>query len=108
EMLDELPRAHNPKVRLLQISNIAATSPQINVFDSWKECNPASAKGFSAIGYFIGKQLAKELDLPIGIINSSWGGTPAELWTPAKYIVIDQEFLMIAKAYKSYVIMPNE
>lgn len=108
EMLDELPRAHNPKVRLLQISNIAATSPQINVFDSWKECNPASAKGFSAIGYFIGKQLAKELDIPIGIINSSWGGTPAELWTPAKYIENDPEFLKNAKAFKLSASKPHE
>lgn len=108
EMLDELPHAANPKVRLLQVSNIGANAPQNNIYDSWKECNTESATGFSAIGYFIAKQLSKELDVPVGIINSSWGGTPAEFWTPAKYIEQDEEFLKNSKAFKPSAGKPHE
>ncbi|ADY52981.1 Sialate O-acetylesterase [Pseudopedobacter saltans DSM 12145] len=108
EMLDELPKANNPRIRLLQISNIATKFPQDNIFDSWTECNSETANGFSAIGYFIAKQLNTELNVPIGIINSSWGGTPAEFWTPANYIEADQELLTNAKVHKPNAGKPYE
>lgn len=108
EMIDELPNAANPKVRLLQISNIGAKTPQDNVFDSWKECNTESATGFSAIGYFVGKQLSEDLNVPIGIINSSWGGTAAEVWTPGTEIDKDQELFNNAKATKPSKNRPHE
>lgn len=108
EMIQELPNAANPKVRLLQITNIGAKTPQDNVFDSWKECDTESATGFSAIGYFIGKQLSKDLDVPIGIINSSWGGTSAEVWTPLGIIESDEELLKNAKVIPASKNRPHE
>lgn len=108
EMLDEMPYANNPKIRLLQVSNIGATSPQNNIYDVWKECTPQTVDGFSAIGYFIAKQLSSELNVPVGIINSSWSGTPAEFWTPAKYIESDRELLNNVKIFKPSAGRPHE
>ncbi|HEY9261538.1 sialate O-acetylesterase, partial [Chitinophaga sp.] len=48
-----------------------------------KTCDPASLPGFSAVGYFFGKKLQSELNVPIGLISANWGGTAAEVWTPA-------------------------
>jgi sialate O-acetylesterase len=108
EMLDELPNATNQKVRLLQVSNIASLNPQDNIYDSWKECNPETAIGFSAIGYFIAKELSQELNVPIGIINASWGGTAAEFWTPSHIIEKDEELLTNAKKQKPSPSKPHD
>lgn len=98
EMLDELPNAYNSEVRLLQVSTIASLIPQHNLFDSWTECNPETARGFSAIGYFYAKQLCARLKVPVGVINASWGGTAAECWTPAARISADS--LLLANSGK--------
>lgn len=108
EMIQELPNAANPKIRLLQITNIGAKTPQDNVFDSWQECDTESATGFSAIGYFIGKQLSKDLNVPIGIINSSWDGTAAEVWTPLKDVESDPELLENSKVITASKNRPHE
>lgn len=108
EMLDELPNATNPKIRLLNVSNIASLTPQDNIFDSWQECNPETAKGFSAIAYFYAKQLSEELNVPVGVINSSWGGTAAEFWTPANIIESDVELLENAKKQRPAPSKPHE
>ncbi|MFD1628251.1 sialate O-acetylesterase [Pseudopedobacter beijingensis] len=108
EMIDELPDAMNPQIRLLQVSHIASLNQQDNIFDSWKECNSETAKGFSAIAYFIAKQLNGELNVPVGVINSSWGGTTAEVWTPESIINADEELSKNAKKYKPGIARPHE
>ena len=55
----------------------------------WAPCTPQSVAaggwgGFSAAAYFFGRQLHKELNVPVGLIDTSWGGTPAEFWTSRK------------------------
>lgn len=108
EMIDELPNTLNSNIRLLHVSNSTSLGAQNNIFDSWTECNPETVKQFSAIGYFIAKKLNKELNVPIGIINSSWGGTFAELWTPANVIVNDPELLLGLDNYKKSSSKPHE
>lgn len=49
----------------------------------WVECNPQTVPGFTAVGYYFGRDLQKELKVPVGLIQSAWGGTPAEHWTSA-------------------------
>ena len=56
---------------------------------NWKPCTPQNVAadgcgGFSAAAYFFGRQLHKELKVPVGLIHTSWGGTPAEFWTSRK------------------------
>lgn len=72
-----------PALRLLQIRNTASVTPldDATVEFGWSECSPAAAS-FSAIGYLCGKMLQDSLNVPVGVIDASWGGTPVEAWTP--------------------------
>lgn len=83
EILEELPQANDHQIRLLQVSRYAAAYPQEDIPDTWKMLDAQSLKPFSAIGYFIAKNFRREIGIPIGIINASWGGTGAEVWTPS-------------------------
>lgn len=107
EMLDKLPAIANSNIRLLQVSNIASAHPQDDIYDVWKPCDSSSAATFSAIGYFFAEKLNKELNIPVGIINASWGGTAAEVWTPEEVITADQELSEKAKLQVTAPRKPN-
>lgn len=83
---DEAPNASNNKIRLFYVPKSTSPFPQDNVEAKWVVCSPEEMLHFSAIGYFFGKNLNEKLNTPIGLINSNWGGTPAETWTP-EYVV---------------------
>lgn len=85
----ELPNSVNPNIRFFHLPKTTAIHPQDNNAGTWKNCDPESLKSFSAVAYFFGKRLQKELNVPIGLINTSWGGTPAEVWTPAEAVNSD-------------------
>lgn len=89
DILDELPVSANNNIRLFHIPLTTSTSPQDDCAGKWRVCDSASLHSFSAIGYFFGKKLQKDLNVPIGLINASWGGTPAEVWTPAPIVEND-------------------
>lgn len=79
--------AHRPDIRLLQIKDVTAFTPQDDTdvtMGGWVECNSASMQDFSAIAYLFAARLHEELGLPVGVIDCAWGGTPAEAWTSAK------------------------
>ncbi|MEI9909108.1 MAG: sialate O-acetylesterase [Bacteroidota bacterium] len=94
---EELPVAYNKNIRFFQVPRTASDYPQDDVKGSWQVCDSNSLKGFSAVGYFFGKKLQHDLDVPIGLINASWGGTPAEVWTPSESIY-NNEVLKTAAA----------
>ncbi len=81
----EIEKAKNfPGIRLFSIENSASPKPleDFGVVKPWAICGPDSVKDFSAVGYFFGRDLSKKLgDVPIGLINSTWGGTRCEAWT---------------------------
>ncbi|MFI5132186.1 MAG: sialate O-acetylesterase, partial [Chitinophagales bacterium] len=83
---EELPTCFNKNIRFFQIPRTASDFPQDDVKAQWNTCDSNSLKSFSAVGYYFGKKLQHDLNVPIGLINSSWGGTPAETWTPAESI----------------------
>lgn len=83
---EELPTCYNRNIRFFQIPRTASDFPQDDLKAEWKICDSNSLKPFSAVGYYFGKKLQQDLNVPIGLINSSWGGTPAETWTPAESI----------------------
>lgn len=89
QIIDELPRSANNQIRLFHIARTTSDYPQDNCEARWEACGPETLKGFSAIGYFFGKKLQKELNVPIGLIEAAWGGTPVESWTPAPIIAGD-------------------
>lgn len=85
----ELATCYNKNIRFFHIPRSSADYPQEDVHAQWKVCDSNSLKSFSAVGYFFGKKLNSELNIPIGLINASWGGTSAESWTPAEIIYDD-------------------
>ncbi len=91
QSLNEAPNANNQNIRLFYISKSTSETPQENCEGSWKVCTPEEMKHFSAIGYFFGKNLQQTLNVPVGMINSNWGGTPAEVWTPKNLVENDPE-----------------
>lgn len=90
QSLDEAPNATNQKIRFFYVPKSTADCIQENIQASWKVCTPEEMVHFSAIGYFFGKKLQSELNVPVGLINSNWGGTPAEAWTPKEVVEQDQ------------------
>jgi len=77
----ELKKSKYPKIRLFIVKKTTAKTPQEDCFGEWVECNPETAAKFSAVGYFFGKELYSKLHRPIGLIDSSYGGSPAQAWT---------------------------
>ena len=77
----ETAAANHPRIRMFTVARTPAETPQDNVQGSWQVCSPETVGGFSATAYFFGRELEKELDVPVGLINSSWGGTPVQAWT---------------------------
>ena len=96
----EIKNANNyPNIRLCTIYSAKADTPQDDFSGLWQQCSSDSIKNFSATCYFFGKELYEKLNVPIGLINSSWGGTPAEAWTPADVMKDDPDFKW---AYERY------
>jgi sialate O-acetylesterase len=83
---EEIKNANYPEIRLFTVNQSTSHFPQDHFTGSWTECTPETMRTFSAIGYFFARKLYRELGVPIGIINSSWGGTPAEAWMPEEVI----------------------
>ncbi|MBM4018526.1 MAG: sialate O-acetylesterase [Planctomycetes bacterium] len=77
----EIADAKYPKIRLFKVANVTAGEPAADVKGQWVECSPETAGDFSAVGYFFGRELAKALGVPVGLVHTNWGGTPAEAWT---------------------------
>ncbi len=91
QSLEEAPKANNRNIRFFYIPKSTSEFPQENCEGSWKVCTPEEMKHFSALGYFFGKNLQQALNIPVGLINSNWGGTPAEVWTPKHLIEANPE-----------------
>ncbi len=78
--------AKHPNLRLFTVTKRTAPAPitdqgDLGHFTKWVECSPETVGGFSAVAYHFGVKLQKELNVPVGLIHTSWGGTPAQAWT---------------------------
>jgi sialate O-acetylesterase len=79
---EEIAAANYPEIRLFYVPRVPAIKPMQDVKASWKVCTPADAQGFSAVAYFFGREIYQQVGVPVGLINTSWGGTRIEPWTP--------------------------
>ncbi|SEL91425.1 sialate O-acetylesterase [Parapedobacter koreensis] len=96
----EIAAANYPQIRHIKIPNTVAGAPQSDIDGeaTWQAASPATAGGFTAVGYFYARKLQETLDIPIGLINTSWGGTMVETWTSREAFEQDPEFAgMIAQ-----------
>ena len=78
----EIAKANYANIRLFDVpGHTTSPTPKDTCPGSWAVCSPSSAQGFSAVGYFFGRRLNKELGVPVGLVGSNWGGTRIEPWT---------------------------
>lgn len=80
--IPEIRRADYPSIRLFHVPRKVSPYPLDDVEAEWKICSPETAGDFSAVAYYFGRELHRELDVPIGLISTRWGGTRIEPWTP--------------------------
>ncbi|TWT67285.1 sialate O-acetylesterase [Allorhodopirellula solitaria] len=78
----EIAAADYPLIRHIAIPRTSSFLPVDDVPADWQVCSPETVANFTACGYFMARHLHQELDVPIGLVNSSWGGTRVEPWTP--------------------------
>jgi sialate O-acetylesterase len=78
----EIMRADHPNLRLFLVPKKTADRPKDDVVAKWALCSPASVRPFSAVAYYYGLELHMKLGVPVGVIESAWGGTLIEPWTP--------------------------
>jgi len=105
---EEIMNADYPEIRFFTVSTSTSLYPQEHLSGNWKVCTPETMKPFSAIGYFFARKLQKELGVPVGIINSSWGGTPAESWMPEEVVLKDENLRKAAAMQKPFPWGPVE
>ncbi len=79
----EIAAADYPSIRLFDAPRVVSPEPTSDILADWQVCTPQTVSGFSAVGYFFGRDLQKQLHVPIGLISTNWGGTRIEPWTPA-------------------------
>lgn len=94
---EAIKNSANPNIRLFSVPKYAVPMPQEgfnpkppnNKFSRWLPCTPENTPMFSAVAYFFGRDLQKALDVPVGLIHTSWGGTPAQAWTSREMLMAD-------------------
>ena len=87
-------------IRLFTVAKNTAPAPLEDVEGRWLVTTPQTAAGFSAVGYFFGRELHKSLGVPVGLVHSSWGGTPAEAWTSRAALASSPALAPILERYE--------
>jgi sialate O-acetylesterase len=100
---EEIAASDYPLVRLFDVpGHTTSPKPQEEGRGNWQVCSQKTSGGFSAVGYFFGRRLHKELDVPVGLIGSNWGGTRIEPWTTLEGFESVPELSKIAEQVKNY------
>ncbi len=89
----EIAAASNPRLRLLRVEHKASTFPLDDISADWTACTPEAARKFSAVAYFFGREIAAKEGVPVGLVDSTWGGTPADSWVSMETLGSDPELL---------------
>ena len=100
-MKKDVAAANIPAIRFFQVQKVTALSPQEDLAGEWSVCDTNTVKWFSAVAFYFGKRLNDDLNVPIGLINASWGGTPAETWTPSEIVNKDPSLAEASRKLKT-------
>lgn len=95
----EKEAAKHPSIRLFTVQKNVQENPASDCKGKWVECSPETLGNFSAVGYFFGRTLHYALKVPVGLIHTSWGGTPAEAWTTEATMAADPDLKPIMDRY---------
>ena len=96
----DVQKANHPNIRFCEVPHKLALEPQDDLKLRWQVCTPKTALNFSAVAYFFGDKLREELDVPIGLISTNWGGSSAEAWMNPD--VLKEEFPEFKKVINGY------
>ena len=105
---EEVKNANYPNIRFFHVKKLGSETPQNNCFAKWEDCTPETMHSFSAVGYFFGRNLQQNLNVPIGIIEVAWGGTPAEVWVRADLVESDPLLKACAEKLITYDWWPSK
>ncbi len=98
----EIARARFPRIRLVRATHRVSEYPMPDlVADQWRECTPESAAGFSAVAYHFGRILFDRYQVPVGLIQTAWGGTPIDAWTRLGAIAQDPALMPVFASWSS-------
>jgi len=97
---ETIASASIPEIRLFNVQKLISGQPLDECTGKWEVSTPETVAQFSATGYFFGKKLYSELHIPIGLIESAWGGTPSESWTSSGSLEKAGEFISEIKSIK--------
>jgi sialate O-acetylesterase len=100
---NEAAAAGCPGLRLFTVTKATAAQPKADVDGAWQACDAAAAEGFSAVAFFFGQELQRALNTPVGLIHSSWGGTPAEAWTPRAALLGKESLKPLVDAFDAAI-----
>ena len=98
-----IAEANFPNIRLFTVKRAIASEPQTDCEGNWSNCSPETVPAFSAVAYYFGNNLHKELNVPIGLISTNWGGTLAEAWTRKECLEKDEMLKPILERYDAYI-----
>ena len=98
---EEIAAASHPQIRLFHVPRVASGLVQEDVAATWATCQPETVKTFSAVGYYFGRDIHQKQNVPVGLIGSSWGGTPAEAWTEWGFLQNEPAFAAFVEPYRN-------
>jgi sialate O-acetylesterase len=96
----EIATAKYPGIRLISVPNVGTQEPQKDFKGQWQPCRPETVAWFSAVGYFFGRRLHQILDVPVGLINDSWGGSACEAWIRHDVLAASEKYAPLLKHWK--------
>jgi len=88
----DIATSANPNIHLFTAPQLKADAPVDDVKANWEKCDPNTVKNFSAVAYYFGRDLQKARGVPIGLIHTSWGGSPAEVWVREAVLAANPEY----------------
>lgn len=101
---EEIENADYPNIRLFTVDRITSDTLLNDVQGEWLTCNPESIYEFSAVGYFFGREIHQTQQIPIGLINCTWGGTTVEAWMKKSVLEKDDDFKPILSRFEQQCI----
>ncbi len=95
---NEIANGDYPMIRHVKIYNTTKTSPQLRAANTgWSVCSPQTVGDFTAVGYYFARRLHKDLQVPIGLVNTTWGGTVVEAWIEGRVLRDHPDFTEVVK-----------
>ena len=89
---NDIAASAHAQIRLFTVPKLKLNAPTNNVKGAWQECEPGTVPGFSAVAYYFARDLQKALGVPVGVIHTSWGGSPAEVWLREGVLAADKDY----------------